>query len=312
MDYEKMDYDVVALGETMLALVPPAEQTIRTAAALLVDHAGAESNTCVGLARLGLRVAWVSRIGADAAGDRILAALKAEGVDTQFVERDSQRRTGLMIKEPGVGVRYYRGDSAASVMDPDILGQVPIAGARAALVTGVTALIGPQPHAAAVALLERARGLRIVDPNLRLGLWGSDRRAELVRPLVERCDLLLAGAEELQEILGAGKAGRAGKAGGGNTETLAVLATKLGPREVVVRGGTTVGALAGGAWHEIEIRRGDAVDPVGAGDAFNAGYIAVRLRGGSIDEALKAGVHCGAAVTTASSDTAGFPRELKL
>jgi 2-dehydro-3-deoxygluconokinase len=333
-----MDYDLVALGETMLALVPPTEQTIRTASALLVDHAGAESNTCVGLARLGLRVAWASRIGADAAGDRILAALQAEGVDTQFVERDSQRQTGLMIKEPGVGVRYYRSDSAASVMGPQILGQLPVAGARAALVTGVTALIGPQPHAAALALLERARGLRIVDPNLRQGLWGSDRRAELVRPLVERCDLLLAGEDELDEIVGAGKAGgagRAGKAGGAGragkagkaggagragrekkagtaAEALAVLATKLGPREVVVRGATAVGVLADGVWREIAIRRGDAVDPVGAGDAFNAGYIAVRLRGGSIDAALKAGVYCGAAVTTASSDTAGFPRELRL
>ena len=306
-----MDYDLVALGETMLALVPPAEQTVRTAAALLVDHAGAESNTCVGLARLGLYVAWVSRIGADAAGDRILAALQTEGVDTQFVERDSQRQTGLMIKEPGVGVRYYRSDSAASVMGPQILGQVPVAGARAALVTGVTALIGPQPHAAALALLERARALRIVDPNLRNGLWGSHRRTELVRPLVERCDLLLAGEDELAEILetGAGKAGRAG--GAANSEALAALARTLGPREVVVRGATAVGALADGVWREIAIRRGDAVDPVGAGDAFNAGYIAVRLRGGSIDEALKAGVLCGAAVTAASSDTAGFPRELR-
>ena len=310
MNSEKMDYDVIALGETMLALVPPAEQTIQTAAALLVDHAGAESNTCVGLARLGLRVAWVSRIGADAAGDRILAALKGEGVDTQFVERDGQRQTGLMIKEPGVGVRYYRSDSAASVMGPQILGQVPVAGARAALVTGVTALIGPQPHAAALALLERARGLRIVDPNLRRGLWGSDRRAELVRPLVERCDLLLAGAEELAEIVSSsGSGGSGGKESG---EDLARRAMTLGPREVVVRGATTVGALADGVWREIAIRRGDAVDPVGAGDAFNAGYIAVRLRGGSIDEALKAGALCGAAVTAASSDTAGFPRELKL
>jgi 2-dehydro-3-deoxygluconokinase len=151
--------------------------------------------------------------------------------------------------------------------------------------------------------------LRIVDPNLRQGLWGSDRRAELVRPLVERCDLLLAGVEELAEILGAG---RAGKAGGKDTEALAGLATKLGPREVVVRGAAAVGALADGVWRELAIRRGDAVDPVGAGDAFNAGYIAVRLRGGSIDQALKAGVYCGAAVTAASSDTAGFPRELRL
>jgi sugar/nucleoside kinase (ribokinase family) len=308
-----MDYDLVALGETMLVLVPPAEQTVRTAAALLVDHAGAESNTCVGLARLGLRVAWVSRIGTDAAGDRIVAALQAEGVDTQFVERDSQRQTGLMIKEPGVGVRYYRSDSAASVMGPLILGQVPVAGARAALVTGVTALIGPQPHAAALALLERARGLRIVDPNLRQGLWGSDRRAELVRPLVERCDLLLAGAEELAEIVWSSGSGGSGRSSGKESgEDLARRAMTLGPREVVVRGATAVGVLADGVWREMAIRRGDAVDPVGAGDAFNAGYIAVRLRGGSIDEALKAGVLCGAAVTAASSDTAGFPRELRL
>ena len=290
----------------MLALAPPAEHTVQTATALLVDHAGAESNTCVGLARLGLHVAWVSRLGADAAGDRILAALKAEGVDTRFVERDSQRRTGLMIKEPGVGVRYYRADSAASVMGPEILGRVPVARARAALVTGVTALIGAQPHAAALALLDRAPGLRIVDPNLRQGLWGSDRRAELVRPLLERSDLLLAGAEELAEIVWS-----SGSGGEESGEDLARRAMTLGPREVVVRGATAVGALAEGVWREIAIRRGVAVDPVGAGDAFNAGYIAVRLRGGSIDEALKAGVHCGTAVTAASSDTAGFPRELR-
>jgi hypothetical protein len=81
------------------------------------------------------------------------------------------------------------------------------------LVTGVTALIGPRPQAAALALLDRARALRIVDPNLRDGLWGSARRAELVRPLVERCDLLLAGFAELDEVLGAGRAGEAGRAG---------------------------------------------------------------------------------------------------
>jgi hypothetical protein len=96
---------------------------------------------------------------------------------------------------------------------------------------------------------------------------------------------------------GAGRAGRAGRTGRtGGSEALAVLAAKLGPREVVVRGAMVIGALAAG----------DAVDPVGAGDAFNAGYIAVRLRGGSIDEALKAGVHCGAAVAAASATPRAF------
>src|SRR5437899_9682265 len=133
-----MDYDLVTLGETMLALAPPAGGAIRDAAALLADHAGAESNTCVGLARLGHRVAWVSRLGADAAGDRILHALSAEKVDTRFVERDLARATGLMLKDPAAGVRYYRRDSAASVMGPELLDAAPVPGARAVLGTGVT------------------------------------------------------------------------------------------------------------------------------------------------------------------------------
>jgi 2-dehydro-3-deoxygluconokinase len=198
-----MRFDLIALGETMLALAPPAGRSVRDAAHLLIDHAGAESNTCVGLARLGFHVAWVSRLGADAAGDRIVEALRAEGpgrIDVRWVRRDESRPTGLMIKEPGTGVRYYRAGSAASEIGPEDLEDVPVAEARAVLVTGVTALIGPRPHAAGLTLFT-ARGappllaaapLRIFDPNLRAGLWGSDRRAELVRPFIDTCDLLLA------------------------------------------------------------------------------------------------------------------------
>ena len=297
-----MLYDLVAFGETMIALAPPPGEIVRRAGYLLVDHAGAESNTCVGLARLGLRVAWVSRLGADAAGERILESLSGEGIDTQWVGRDPARPTGLMLKEPGTGVRYYRSGSAASAMGPDALLGVPVAEARAVLVTGVTALIGSEPHAAALAFLGSARGLRIVDPNLRNGLWGSDRRAELVRPLIDRCDLLLAGASELLELVGDGDDSSA--------KALAERAQSRGPREVVVRGAASVGVLTAEGWQELQIRRDDAVDPIGAGDAFNAGYIAVRLRGGPVHEALRAGVRCGAAVTTSPSDTAGFPRSI--
>src|SRR2546427_7001931 len=202
-----MPFDLIALGETMLALAPPPGESVRSASRLLVDHAGAESNTCVGLARLGLRVAWVSRLGADAAGDRILDALGAERVDTQWVRRDATRPTGMMMKAPGAGVTYYRTGSAASEMNPDDLAGVPIADARAVLVTGVTALIGPRPHAAGLALLSAARGLRIVDPNLRRGLWGSERRAPLVRPVIDQWGLLLAGAPQPPRPLRGRRAG---------------------------------------------------------------------------------------------------------
>jgi 2-dehydro-3-deoxygluconokinase len=294
---KNMEYDLIALGETMVALAPPPGDSVRRANRWLVDHAGAESNTCVGLARLGLRVAWVSHLGDDAAGERILDALASEEVDTRWVRRDARRPTGLMIKDPEAGVRYYRTGSGASAMGPDVLGGVPVAEARAVLVTGVTALIGEAPHTAGLALLDTARGLRIVDPNFRNGLWGSDRRVELVRPFVERCDLLLAGIGELEELFPIG-----------DMQAIARRAADCGPREVVVRGATTIGVLAGGSWTEIEIQRGNAVDPVGAGDAFNAGYIAARLRAGVVEAALRAGVRCGTAVIAAMSDTAGFPR----
>jgi 2-dehydro-3-deoxygluconokinase len=293
-----MIWDLIALGETMAAFTPPPGESLRTAAHAAVDHAGAESNTCVGLARLGFRVAWVSRLGDDPAGDRIAAAVAAEGVDTRWVRRDRTRPTGVMLKESG-RVRYYRAGSAASGLSADDLDGVPIDTARAVLVTGVTALIGPRPHDAGRALLSRAAGTRIVDPNLRAGLWGSSRRAELVLSYIDRCDVLLAGAAELDEMLG-----------GTAAEALARRAAERGPREVVVRSADSVGALGDGVWRTLAISRGDAVDPIGAGDAFNAGYIAVRLRGGSIDEALRAGVRCGTAVTTAPSDTAAFPRSL--
>jgi len=297
-------FDLIALGETMIALAPPPGQSLRTAVTLTVDHAGAESNTCVGLARLGFRTAWISRLGADAAGDRIVQALAAEGVDTRWVRRDPRSPTGIMIKEPGTGVRYCRRGSAASRLNPEDISGVPLSEARAVLVTGVTALIGAPPHAAGLALLSPVTPhppLRIVDPNLRDGLWGSDRRVELVLPFVDRCDLLLGGEQELAELIGDSR----------EVKTLAQRAAARGPREVVVRRSTSVCALdASGCWTEVDGRRGAAVDPIGAGDAFNAGYIAVRLRGGTIDEALRAGVQCGAAVTRAVSDTSAFPRRL--
>jgi 2-dehydro-3-deoxygluconokinase len=307
---ENMPYDVIALGETMVALAARPGESLRDAATWAVDHAGAESNTCVGLARLGFRVAWVSRIGTDAGGERILDALATEGVDTRWVRRDPDRVTGLMVKDPNAGVRYYRTGSAASTLSPGDLDGVPVSDARAVLVSGVTALIGAQPQAAGLALLESARGLRIVDPNLRSGLWGSHRRAELVRPFVARCDLLLAGSQELAELLG-------GDANDLNAlaERAAVLGssrTEGERREVVVRGASAIGVRApDGAWQVLGIQRGEPIDPIGAGDAFNAGYIAVRLRNGTVEEALRAGARCGAAVTSAISDTSAFPRTLR-
>jgi 2-dehydro-3-deoxygluconokinase len=285
--------DLIALGETMLSLVA-VDGTLADASTFRATHGGAESNACVGFVRHGSRAAWVSRLGADPAGDRVLAELRACGVDVRWVRRDPDRPTGLMLRDTSGSTRYWRAGSAASALEPDALDDVPIADARAALVTGVTALIGAGPQRTAIAFLDRAEGLRAVDPNLRPGLWGSERAAELIGPLLERCDVLLAGERELGSMLG------------GDGEALARRAADIGPTEVVLkRGADGAAALApDGTWRECRPLPVADVDPVGAGDAFNGAYLAVRLDGGDVDEALAAGASAGADAAGAFGDTA--------
>jgi 2-dehydro-3-deoxygluconokinase len=292
------EIDVIALGETMLSVVA-VDGPLDRADRFHVTHGGAESNVCVGLARLGLSAAWVSALGEDPAGDRVATALEDEGVDLRWLRRDPERQTGLMLRDTRGTVRYYRAGSAASALSPEDLGGVPVEGADAVVVTGISALIGEGPGRAAAALLARASGLRVVDVNLRPRLWGSDRATDLIEPLVAAADLVFAGEREWQAF----EPGFAGA-------DLAKRIAARGPREVVVKMGVRGACALGddGRWVEHAPEPGPDVDPVGAGDAFDAGYLAARLAGRSIEDALAEGARCGAAVAASIGDTEGFPR----
>ena len=295
-------FDVIALGETMLSLVA-ADGPLASATRFHVTHGGAETNALVGLTRLGLRTAWVSRLGTDVVGDRIHGALADEGIDLRWTRRDERRPTGVMIRDTQGCVEYRRAGSAASALSVGDLQSVPIETARAVVVTGITGLLGAEPQQAALALLTRATGVRAVDAHLRPGLWGSDRGRELVLPLIANCDLALGGEHELRHLVGDDDASVRG-------EALARRIHELGPAEIVVkRGPDGAGVLdRAGRWHEHAPAPVADVDPVGAGDAFNAGYLAARLGGADVADALVQGAHCGAAVAGVIGDTEGFPR----
>lgn len=292
------EVDVVAIGETMLSVVA-VDAPLDEASTFHVTHGGAESNMCVGLVRRGLRAAWVSALGDDPPGERIARALAREGVDLRWLRRDATRPTGLMLRDTAGTVRYQRTGSAAAALSPSDLDGVPVEAARAVFVTGITAMIGPGPGRAALELLRRGGGLRVVDVNLRPRLWGSDRAVELISPLIASADIVLGGEHELKAF-----------APGAEDIGLAERIAGLGPREVVVKRGSE-GACAldaDGRWLEHAPTPGPNVDPVGAGDAFDAGYLAARLTGSTVEEALGIGAACGAAVAGRVGDTEGFPR----
>jgi 2-dehydro-3-deoxygluconokinase len=219
--------------------------------------------------------------------------------------------TGLMLKERlGPAARrvwYYRRDSAGSRLCPDDVDPALLARARVVHVTGITPGLSPTAAAAvtrAVDLASDARALVSLDLNYRAAIWDARRFSAALRPLVERADLVFGSADELEMAMrGHPPSGEAR-----SPERLARDVAAAGPGTVVVKRGAD-GALA---WVEGEVISGAAVpvevvDPVGAGDAFVAGWLVAQLRGEPAGERLRLGLAAGALACTAVGDWEGAP-----
>ena len=306
---------VVTVGETMALLDAPA--TGRLGGALPVRIGGAESNVAIGLARLGVDCTWTSRVGDDALGTFVTREIRAEGVRV-LATRDPAAPTGLMVKEHRGGrpsrVRYYRAGSAASRLSPTDVDAVAdeIAAAEVLHLTGITAALGAAPLAAVERAIEiaHAAGTTVsFDVNHRATLWPDAAAAPVLARLAAAADLVFAGPEEAALVLGRPPAPPSFEEG----ELLARELAKRGPGAVVVKLGA-LGALAlsGDQVHEASALPVEVVDPVGAGDAFVAGYLSELVAGGSVPDALRTANGCGATVCRAPGDWEGLPTRSEL
>lgn len=291
--------DVVALGETMALVAPVLAEPLETAHEFRLDSAGAESNVAAHVAALGGRAAWAGRLGDDALGRRVERHLRELGVDTRWVETDSEAPTGVYFKDPGRGVRYYRAGSAASRMATSFLDSLPLDTARVVHVSGITPALSASCDALVDALVDRvaaAPAMLSFDVNHRSALWPAGVAAVRLRELASRADLVFVGLDEAEALWG-------------TATPEAVRALLPEPPLLVVKDGA-IGATefrAGadpGSTH-VPAMSVDVVEAVGAGDAFAAGYLASLLAGGDASERLAAG---HARAVTVLGDTADFPR----
>jgi 2-dehydro-3-deoxygluconokinase len=271
--------------------------------------AGAESNVAIGVCRLGGSATWISRLGNDELGRAILFRLRGEGVDTSHVVWDAAHRTGVMVREQrAVGpleVLYYRHHSAASCLSPaDIVAaEATIQAAGFLHVTGITPALSESARQATFAAVETARaaGVPVVlDPNIRWKLWGRAEAKRVLCDLAARCDVVLPGADEAEVLTGEAE-----------PEPAARRLLESGPRLVVVKLGAA-GALAvaadGTSLRIPAYPIARVVDPVGAGDAFAAGFLIGNVRKLALHEALTLAARCGALAVTSPGDVEGFPR----
>ncbi|MEC4018168.1 sugar kinase [Streptomyces sp. H27-D2] len=264
--------------------------------------AGAESNVAAGLARLGHRARWIGRVGADPAGEAVLRELRADGVDVSHVEVDEQAPTGLLLRDShpqrAIDMQYYRAGSAAAHLAPGQLRAESLAGARLLHISGITPMLSSSASDATWRLIELAREAGLIvcfDPNVRSKLGGAAQWAQAVGPLLREADLILAGEDELR-LLTARDA----------DEAAAELLSGRARTVVIKRNDHSATAVTeAGEWTQPPFRV-SVVDPVGAGDAFAAGYLSGWLRGLSEPEALAEAACVAALVVQAPTDTDGL------
>jgi 2-dehydro-3-deoxygluconokinase len=268
----------------MAALAPPDAAPLRTTASLGVDVAGAESNVAMYLADHGVRTRWVSALGDDPFGDRVLARVASSGVDVSAVRRDPDRPTGLMVKDPAPGgtrVHYYRRGSAAAALGPGLLDTEAVRGSRLLHLSGVTPALSPSCRALAEAALDPARERPYAvsfDVNFRPALWDEPPGGVLLG-LAARADIVFVGLDEAQALWG-----------GGLGDAPAVRALLPEPAVLVVKdGGRGATAFLGPEQVTVPALDAEVVEPVGAGDAFAAGFLAGLLRGDDPRRALRGG-----------------------
>jgi 2-dehydro-3-deoxygluconokinase len=310
-----MSTELVTLGEAMVGLVASEPGPLASARSFEPFVAGAEANVAVGVSRLGHTAAFIGRIGADGFGTAIARTLRGEGVDVTGLDVDPDARTGIFVRERRLvgpaDLVYHRAGSAGSRLDrADVDGAAAVfEGASWLHVTGITPALSASAREAVGAAMQRARagGATIgLDINLRRKLWADADARPVLRDLATASDIVFASLEEVAVVLGE-------EVRSANDAATGIL--DLGPEVAVIKLGPA-GALARerdmpGASHEgfpVPL----VVDPVGAGDAFVAGFVAARLEARDLATALAWGNAAGASVAASVGDMTGLPTRAEL
>lgn len=278
----------------MLRLSAPHFARLEEAVSLDVRIGGSESNTAVALARLGLKVAWWSKLPANPMGRRIENEIRRWGVDTSAMIWDEMpgARAGLYFLDFGVAPRgidvyYDRAASSASRITAQEIDADLIANARLLHLSGITPALSPYAAKAmdrAFAIAQEVGTPISFDVNYRAKLWSPEEARRGLEPLLSRVDVLLCPLSDAEQLFGIT---------GEGPDVARTFRENYGVGSAVITCGGD-GAVAcddSGDWAATPFALGQVIDRVGAGDAFNAGVLM-----GYLQNDLKLGLEYGTAM----------------
>ncbi|MBD8493984.1 sugar kinase [Pseudomonas syringae] len=300
------EIDILSFGETMAMFVAEQPGDLAGVGHFEKRIAGADSNVAIGLARLGFKVAWLSRVGDDSLGRFVVDTLEREGVSCAHVRTDPHLPTGFQLKSREMGgadpvVEYFRKGSAASRLAPKDI-DPRLFKARHLHATGIPAALSDSCRELSHVLMQGMRDAgRSVsfDPNLRPSLWPSQARmVREINALAGLADWVLPGLAEGKVLTGHD-----------DPRDIAAFYLERGVKAVVIKLG------AEGAYYRTPTDEGrvagvpvsQVVDTVGAGDGFAVGVISALLENHDLVQAVGRGNWIGSLAVQSRGDMEGLP-----
>ncbi len=295
-------YDIVTFGDTCVDLIlrdndvaPQFGQVEKIVAGYDLEMGGSGCIFAAQAAKLGLKVALLGRVGNDAFGQLIIDTLYAAGVDTRYIEVDRELRTGVTL-------HLVQGDDRAmlthfgalnTLTPADVTDEI-LSSARHLHYSSLYLHTGLLPHWVDIVRRAKRLGLTVSldtnwDPCER---WDYDLASGI--PLL---DVLLPNAQEAIQL-------------SGQADFVNAVAALCEHVPLLVVKCDLDGALAwqGAAEFSKSVMPADeGGDGIGAGDSFDAGFLAGWLDGMSIERCLSIACHCGRGVAGASGGLAGQP-----
>jgi sugar/nucleoside kinase (ribokinase family) len=298
---------VLGFGELMIQLNPTSKGPLRHANMFERRVAGSEANVIIGMSRLGNESAFFTAVGDDELGNCIISTLNAEKVETKFIKVGSGF-TAVYFVERGypvpskTNVLYYRKGSAFSKITPNDIAPEMFDNIELIFISGITPALSESCYSASKKMVEIAKekNIKVVfDTNIRKKLLpDSEIAIKTLSFFIQEADILITGIGDLEHIF----------PNLSLDDQIKELRTLTSTDLIVFKMGKE-GARAYKGKDVFEARSFDVevVDELGAGDAFDAAFLASFMEGKTIDESLIYGNAAGAIVVGVVGDIEPLP-----
>jgi len=280
-------HDVVTLGEAMIRLSPPNSKRLEQATSLDLFIGGAELSVAVGVSRLGMKSAWVTKVNNGPLGRLITNKARELGVDTSHVLWTDEGRAGIYFLELGASPRpssviYDRKNSAASMMKPGEIDWSFLKGVKLFHTTGITPALSPSCREVTLEAIDAAKkaGCKIsLDVNYRAKLWSTKEAEATLTPIAEKIDVLITTDEDTWRVWG--MKGTPEEIVTNLKDKFHIPAVAITIREVVsvLRNRWSSMVIADKLYRSKRVYDVEIVDRLGAGDSFASGFIYGYLQG---------------------------------